>query len=110
MAQNRKSTRDPFKTPDPYAVQQEQAEDTREQLGARMDVLLAEKEDVILNLTIQKQKLKDIIHEMEKQTGEHVNEIAGLKKEVERWQGAEVDQQELERLRRDHAYLQERCG
>ena len=50
-----------------------------------MGDLLAEKEDVIMNLTVQKQRLNDIIKEMEKERLEHVDEIETLKGEVTRW-------------------------
>ena len=104
-AEAKLNNRDPFKTPDPMLVVQEDMEERQERIETVKAELIAEKDDAILNLTIQKQKLKDIINEMEKQTADHVDEITTLKKEVERWQGVECDHQELERLRDDHAFL-----
>lgn len=66
MVKKRKNNRDPFKTPDPLLVVQEEAEQRLGEFDEKRAQLMAEKEDVILNLTIQKQKLKDIISEMEK--------------------------------------------
>jgi hypothetical protein len=62
-----------------------------------------------MNLTIQKQKLKDIINEMENQAVEYVEEINLLQKKVDKWQSNEVDHQELERLREEHTFMSDRC-
>jgi hypothetical protein len=98
---------DPFKKPDTWVKIEEDARDDKNEVRDKMGVLLQEKEQFISNLTVQKQRLEDIVREMETERVGMLDEIENLKGQVDRWRGNEVDTQELDRMRIDHNYLRE---
>jgi hypothetical protein len=71
---------DPFKKPDAWVKLEEDANDEKEDFRDKLGVLLVEKDEFISNLTVQKQKLEDIIREMEGERASHVEEIEDLSK------------------------------
>ena len=82
----KKKAGDPFKKQDTYDKQAEDAEEEAKEIKAKMGELLKEKEDFILNLTVQKQRLEDVVKTMEAERLAHTDEIDTLKEEVARWQ------------------------
>lgn len=94
----KKKEGDPFKQQDKYDKLAEQAEEEIKEIQAKMGDLLKEKDDVILNLTVQKQRLEDACKTMEAERLAHTDEIEQLKEEVAKWQQTEVDKQQMERL------------
>ena len=67
---------DPFKKPDTWVKVEEDARDDLNDIRDKMGILLKEKEEFISNLTVQKQRLEDIIREME-------TERVGLQDKIE---------------------------